>query len=230
MSDSRTILAIETSNPAAPHAGESATGPGVCLLRRDPQNTVVVLAHAPIAPKKRHDDALLPAIDSVCQDAGVSPGDLDLVAVSIGPGGYTTIRIAVTVTKTIAASTGCACVGVPTAEGIVHAAHITTPALVALAWKRGDVWVQPYDTGSPEGDGRVVELCDLKTAAHGRTLIAEDRLLEQVEHAGVHAPPIFSAHAIGEIGIGRPAVDPIALLPLYPREPEAVRKWNALRR
>ncbi len=225
MSESPLILAIETSNPNAPSGPDPLAGPGVCLLRHDE-----MLAHAALEPKDRHDDALLPAIDRACTQAGVVPRDIDRVGVSVGPGGYTTIRIAVTVAKSIAEAVGCGCVGVPTAAGVVRAAGIVGPSLVALAWKRDDVWVQAYEGERPVESGRIVKIAELPGLSAQRTLIAEDRLLEQFEHTGAHAAPIFIARAIAEITAAMTPVNPVDLLPLYPREPEAVRKWNALGR
>lgn len=219
-------LAIETSNPGTPHGPDASDhAPGVCLLRgSDTQG------HAPITPKQRHDDALLPAIDTVCRDAGVRPRDLTRVGVSVGPGGYTAIRIGVTVAKTIAEATGCACVPVPTALAIAHSVAPDDRALVALAWKREDVWVQAYDNAKPAGEGRIVPIAQLAAISEGRVLIAEDRLYAQIEHAEARRAPVFSARSVGLLARELDPVDPAHLLPLYPREPEAVRKWRAMRR
>ncbi|MEM1422365.1 MAG: tRNA (adenosine(37)-N6)-threonylcarbamoyltransferase complex dimerization subunit type 1 TsaB [Planctomycetota bacterium] len=222
------ILAIETSNPSAPMPASALTGPGVCLLGH-----TGVRAHAPLEPVDRHDDALLPAIDRACAAAGAggaARADLTRVGVSVGPGGYTSVRIAVSVAKSIAEALGIGCVGVPTAHALVRASAIDGRSLVALAWKRDDVWVQAFDGGREESPGRVVGLDDLPAVSDGRTLIAEHRLRERIDHVGAWADPVFSAEAVALLAREADAVDPSALLPLYPREPEAVRKWRAIRR
>lgn len=222
------ILAIETSNPAAPtpeSPPSRLTGPGVCVLGHDG-----AVFHAPLEPVDRHDDALLPAIDRACSEAGVAKSDLGRIGVSIGPGGYTSIRIAVSVAKSIGEALGIGCVGVPTAQALVRALSLDGPSVVALAWKREDVWVQGFEGLSPEGEGRVVRLDELSGLAQGRTLVAEARLREKIGYTGDHADPFFSAEAVALLALEGTPVDPGALLPLYPREPEAVRKWHALKR
>ena len=80
-------LAIETSNPSA---HENAAGVALVRLREgEPQ--IIGIEHLRTA--SRHDDALMPAIERLFDAANLAPQDLDRVAVSIGPGGYTSTRI-----------------------------------------------------------------------------------------------------------------------------------------
>lgn len=217
------ILAIETSNPGADVSENTPPHdtPGVCLARNG-----TVIAHAPLIARERHDDALLPAIDRVCTQAGVTPNDIDRVGVSIGPGGYTSIRIAVTVAKCIAEATGARCVPVPTALVVAHAsAPDAAKALVALAWKREDVWVQEFEHDAPAGDARLIPIDELGTWDETYTIVCEPRLFS----SPTSVAPVFSASCTARLARTIAAVDPIDLLPLYPREPEAVRKWAQLR-
>ena len=52
----------------------------------------VVLAHERREMRHGHAEALLPMIDRVMTTAGLAPAEIDIVAVSIGPGGFTGIR------------------------------------------------------------------------------------------------------------------------------------------
>lgn len=121
------ILAIETSNPAS--AADPARAAGVAIGRVHPDRDAggegercEVLALEWLTPPARAvgagattpptspggpaplnaDDTLLPAIERVMCDAGARPVDLDLVAVSIGPGGYTGVRVACSAGKMLA--------------------------------------------------------------------------------------------------------------------------------
>src|SRR5262245_58553079 len=98
-------LAIEISNPSA------AAGAGVALGRAGAGLQVLVVEA--LAPERRHDDDLVPSIDRVFRRAGCSPGEIGLVGVSIGPGGFTSLRIAIAAAKMICEATGSRCVGVP---------------------------------------------------------------------------------------------------------------------
>jgi tRNA threonylcarbamoyl adenosine modification protein YeaZ len=215
-------LAIETSNPAA-----AADAAGVALGIPGAEADV-----EPLSPASRHDDALMPAIDRLCRRNDVAPRDIARIAVSVGPGGYTSIRIAVTTAKTIARATGAACVPVPTASAVVHRlrGQIAGEATVALAWKRDDVWCQHFQDGAPTDDGGIRPLAAL--ANEPATVIAEPRLLQALRETG-HAPaivvhPVFDAASVLAVSSACDVVESAHLLPLYPRAPEAVRKWREL--
>ena len=216
------MLAIETSNPPA-------GGAGVCVARVT-GGEVEVLSAAPLEPRSRHDDALMPAIDTVVRGAGLRARDLDAVAVSLGPGGYTAVRVAVTAAQLIGESIGAVCLGVSTAHALARAAEARSVA-VALAWKRDTVWVQRFTDAAPDDEGGIVRLEELVGVVGERTLIAEDRLLDRLRgigHAFARAEALrFSAESVARCGTAIEPIDPARLLPIYPREPEAVRKWRA---
>lgn len=77
-----------------------------------------------------HARTLLPLIDEVLAGAGIPVADVDLLAVSIGPGSFTGLRIGLAVAKGLALATGVAVVGVPTLEAYA----------VALGARPGTVW------------------------------------------------------------------------------------------
>src|SRR5690606_19339754 len=62
--------------------------------------------------------ALAPAIDRALAAAGWEPRAIELVAVTIGPGSFTGLRVGVTTAKTWAYAVGCAVLGVDTLETV----------------------------------------------------------------------------------------------------------------
>lgn len=64
----------------------------------------------------RHGRDLVPELRNVAMTAGWKPADIQLVALSIGPGSYTGLRIGVACAKTIAFATGAQVVAVPTLD------------------------------------------------------------------------------------------------------------------
>ena len=94
-------LAIETSNPSslAP-AGLGASVLGVTLARwQSAAGGWLELRTEPIAsPNPQHDD-LAACIERCAAAASVVPRDLRIVAVSAGPGGFTSVRIAIVAAK-----------------------------------------------------------------------------------------------------------------------------------
>lgn len=233
------ILAIETSNPSA--SGTAGSGAGVCLGRFSCEGGgVTLLGMEAIRSEARHDDALMPSIARLMERCGVSPADLAMVAVSIGPGGYTSVRIGVTVAKMICEATGAWCVGVPTAEavfaGVAEEVRACERVTVCLAWKRESVWCARAEAGGRLGEGRIVGLDEVVQGGRGACLVAEERLAEMLRERGllrdgvrvVH--PVFSAAQVMALGVrmgmSGGCVDPAELAPMYPREPEAVTKWR----
>ena len=55
---------------------------------------------------------------AVLSEAGWRPRDVELVAVTIGPGSFTGLRIGVTTAKTFAYAVKCQAMGIDTLEGV----------------------------------------------------------------------------------------------------------------
>ncbi len=68
--------------------------------------------------KRRHSVKLLPAIETLLAECGRAPKDLDLIAVTKGPGSFTGLRIGVVTAKTMAYALHVPLVGVNTLDAI----------------------------------------------------------------------------------------------------------------
>lgn len=55
---------------------------------------------------RRHGRDLIPQIGSLLEAAGIRAKDLDAIAVGLGPGSYTGLRVGVTAAKTLAYAVG----------------------------------------------------------------------------------------------------------------------------
>ncbi len=219
------ILAIETSNPGA---GEASAG--IALARAGDPPEVIASARL----ERGGDEELLPAIARILASANAKPDELSRVGVSIGPGGFTGVRIAVAAAKMICEATGAVCVGVPTA--LVVARRVTSdghPFAVALASKRQTAHLTVFDSsGAARDDGAIHGATELERLGVAR-LIADQHLptafRDAVERLAIAIePPIFDPLACLELTAAGDPVDPIALAPFYPREPEAVMRWREL--
>jgi len=223
------ILAIETSNPSA-RTSPGPVRPGIAVGRLGPHG-IRLLARREIDPGHPHDDSLLPAIDAAFRSIAAPPAALARVAVSIGPGGYTAVRLAVTAAMMIAEATGAQCVPVPTASVVARrVTHGPLPFAVLLASKGDSAFATVFDADRPADAGRLVRPADI-AALRVRRLIADSFLPEAIRLAagGVPIePPVFDPAACLELAIDFDPVDPMALRPRYPREPEAVTRWREL--
>ena len=186
------------------------------------------------------EDALMPAIDEIVRSEGRSAREISAVVVSIGPGGFTGLRIAVTTAKLLSECLSIPIVAVPSALVAAAAASGAGPRMVALASKRDSVWLSMVE--GERGDVRLRGApCNVASSGSVpnfddvRMFLADAYVPEPFVAAARRAgiliePPSLRADACLEVGIcmlnrGETA-DCAALVPLYPREPEAVTLWR----
>ncbi len=219
------LLAVETSTLAG----------GVALLEGDRVRGEYVLDVT-----ATHSERLLPAIDRLMADAGWAPADLQGLAVAIGPGSFTGLRIGLSAVKGLALALGIPVAAVPTldamAAGLPFAALPVCPVLDA---RKGEVYACRYRW---EGDGmrREWEYLALPPEAlaarlDGPTVLIGDGAAAVRSPHARPAPPhrrLPSPAAVGVLGLARlragQHVDPAALVPLYLRPSEAELKRRAL--
>lgn len=219
-------LAIETSNPSGV-AANAPVRPGVALLRG-----AHVLRVEPITTDNPQHDDLMSAIDRACKAANVSPRDVKRIAVSIGPGGFTNVRIAVTCARMIAEATGAELVGVPTARVVALGTPCGVgPVAVALASKGDTAHVSVVSNGVLHA-GEIMDATKLATL-NVASVIADSYLPQPMRDiaAAKRWPviaPVFDPVACARAAEGVAPVEPARLMPIYPREPEAVTKWRAM--
>ncbi|HEY1799183.1 MAG TPA: tRNA (adenosine(37)-N6)-threonylcarbamoyltransferase complex dimerization subunit type 1 TsaB [Stellaceae bacterium] len=94
-----------------------------------------------------HAEALMPMVDDAMREAGLTAHELDAVAVSLGPGGFTGIRVGLAAAHGIALAANARLVGVSSFAAV--AALLEGQVLVALDSRRADLYVQLC---SPDGE------------------------------------------------------------------------------
>ena len=106
-------------------------------------NDTAVARQRPMAGS--HARTLLPLIDEVLAAAGVTLATVDLLAVSIGPGSFTGLRIGLAVVKGLALASGIPVVGVPTLEAYARALGPRSGAVwPVLDARKGEVYAAGY--------------------------------------------------------------------------------------
>jgi tRNA threonylcarbamoyladenosine biosynthesis protein TsaB len=100
-----------------------------------------------------HARMLLPLIDEVLAAAGLGLRDLDVLAVSIGPGSFTGLRIGLSVAKGLVLATGLPLVDVPTLTAYAHTVG-PRPGLVCPVFdaRKGEVYAAAFQwrDGEPQ--------------------------------------------------------------------------------
>ena len=99
-----------------------------------------VLKELSLARTQRSAQSLAPAMLALLEQVGWRPGDVQLVAVSRGPGSFTGLRIGVTTAKVFAYAVGAEILGVDTLEAIAAAApRDVTEVSAVIDAQRGQV-------------------------------------------------------------------------------------------
>jgi tRNA threonylcarbamoyladenosine biosynthesis protein TsaB len=94
------------------------TATGVCSVALCDDNSVISVLEAPAGMS--HSSRLTVIIQELLRAASVTPGQLDAVAVSKGPGSYTGLRIGVSVAKGIAYGAEIPLIGINTLTAMCH--------------------------------------------------------------------------------------------------------------
>ena len=115
---------------------------GAVVLRRDGETLEsVTLQQA----GRRHAQTLISEVDALLRRANLTAKQLQVVAVSIGPGSFTGLRVGVVFAKTLAYAVGCRLIAVDTFRAIAAASpRDVTEVFVVSDAQRGELFVGRY--------------------------------------------------------------------------------------
>ncbi len=107
-----------------------------------------VLSECAFAARADHGNRLTPSVDAMLCLADRTRGDIDLIAVSRGPGSFTGLRIGLAFAKGLARSLGVPLVGVPTLDVYAHQGRFWPgPVWALFPDRRETVYRAVYDQG-----------------------------------------------------------------------------------
>jgi tRNA threonylcarbamoyladenosine biosynthesis protein TsaB len=220
------LLALDTATPA------SVAG----VLRADGE-IFAACEEPPPGSRGNHAARLLPLAAQALERAGVTWDELERIAVGVGPGGFTGLRIGVATARALAQARGLPLVGVGSLEALAlgaaaapGAAPVTAAVLDA---RRGEVFAAAWAGGEPVLAPAALTPAALaaRLGALGRPVQAVGdgavRFREELARAGVAIPADgSSAHRMAAAPLCRlgAAGEPAGrdrLLPDYRREPDA---------
>lgn len=222
------IVAMDTATAATSVA--VTNGPRVHCARHDP------------APGERpgHATRLLGLVEEAMGAAGVGWGEVERLAVGVGPGSFTGLRIGIATARGLAQSRGLPLAGVSTLEALAAGAGARewrrdAPATIlsVLDARRGEAFAAAYRDGAeivapaaltPEVLARAAAQLPAGSLAVGDGAI---RFREHLEAVGIQVPDDgdgrhrVSARWHCRLAEGRPAGSWEAVLPDYLRLPDA---------
>lgn len=98
------------------------------------------------APMDRgHAETLVPMIETVLREAALTPAALDLLAVTVGPGSFTGLRIGLAAARGLALARKLSAIGVASFDAVKVDNAAETPLFIALESKRAELFIQRRD-------------------------------------------------------------------------------------
>ncbi len=225
------LLGIDTSTAAS----------AACVLRGDGEVFEVAPDPTALTARPAHARELMPAVAEVMERAGLGYTNLEAIAVGVGPGTFTGLRIGIATARALASANGLQVRPVSSlaalAAGIeaeAGGAHDCPSLLAVIDAKRGEVFAAEYVPAAGRRWGplalRPEDLAERVRTESPGPLAAGDgsvRFRRVLEAAGISVMPDDSrAHVVRALHVCRlaaavPGVAPQAVLPDYLRAPDA---------
>jgi tRNA threonylcarbamoyladenosine biosynthesis protein TsaB len=198
------ILSFDTSTPA------------VTVALHD---GVQVLAERTVIDARRTAELLAPGIAAALADAGRSASELTQIAVGVGPGPFTGLRVGLVTARALSDVLAIPVVGVCSLDILAADISSSTPFLVATDARRREVYWAAYDSAGRRIEGPFVgKAADIERPddAYGAGAVLYKEFFGSV--SGPELPR--AATLAGLVATGR--ADLLPPDPLYLRRPDAV--------
>jgi tRNA threonylcarbamoyladenosine biosynthesis protein TsaB len=229
---------------------DTATAVTTAAVLRTDGSAVEAHDEPPTESRGRHASLLLGLVERVLRDGGVAWEEVSRLAVGVGPGGFTGLRIGIATARALAQARGLEVVPVSSLEalaaGALAAPHRSAaaepasgaapagPVAAVIDARRGEVFAAIFaPDGSPLFAPAALApeaLAERLAALPATPLAVGDgavRFAQELASAGAVVPPAdtpvhrLDAVQICRLGQVREPVDRDALLPTYLREPDA---------
>ena len=160
-------------------------------------------------------EALIPLIQELFNESKEKIENLDAIAVAVGPGSFTGVRIGLACAKAFGLALNIPIFGVTNLEA--EAYGISTPVTVVLDSKRGDYFVQHFDKGKATDEAHIESTDELKKTLPFTAVGDAATELANTIGCQVIQPREPIAVAVAKIALSRQN-NPLPAQPLYLRQ------------
>ncbi|MEV6410310.1 tRNA (adenosine(37)-N6)-threonylcarbamoyltransferase complex dimerization subunit type 1 TsaB [Kribbella sp. NPDC051718] len=208
------LLAFDTSSAA------------VTVALADPV-TGATVASSSAVDGLRHGELLAPAIAEVLAGAGCSVRELTRIAVGVGPGPFTGLRVGLVTARTMGEVLGIEVAGVCSLDVLARQSSLQLPVAVATDARRKEIYWALYDGPAADGSRRRLEgpavdkpaevahvLAGLPVIGRGAVLYGEALGLERVDVIEYPSAEVLA------LGVATGTLPTVAPDPLYLRRPD----------
>lgn len=203
-----------------------------------------LIAEWTVQKRLTHSEQLIPHLDMMMNEAGVSKKEVNAIAVSIGPGSFTGLRIGLATAKMASYIWKVPVIGVDTLEALAYNMKGANAFILPLVdAQKGNVYTALYAAYAefwkelPESVLSIDDAID-GAIAHGGPIVAVGECVDKYEkkllEKGIElAPPhnrLTRAGSVAVVGLEKltkgEVDDPLKLLPNYIRRSEAEVLWE----
>jgi tRNA threonylcarbamoyladenosine biosynthesis protein TsaB len=228
----RAMVAIETATETVGVAVRTPAG---------------VQAELTLTGRRRHVETLTPALEHLLAQVDLVPADVGVVAVDIGPGLFTGLRVGIAAAKGLAQSLGIGVVGATSLDILTAgaaAAGLRGLVLACVDARRGEVFAAVHEVGLPGAHparrlaaglfapedlaaalgafaGAPVHAVGDGALRYAGALGAVPGVDAAIPGLGFPPPAALLHLAQVRLATGEPPVEPGAVVPLYMREADA---------
>lgn len=206
----------------------------------------IVLAQTVINNKLTHSVTLMPIVEDIIKNSGIAVSDIDLFAVSAGPGSFTGLRIGISAVKGMAFANNKPCAEVSTTESMAYNLAATDCIVCGAIDARCN---QVFDALFKVEKGKVTRLTEegCHKAEELATMLSEyknedivlvgdgaELILCECQKSELTNVRLAPSHLRYQTGAGvclaaleKPQIKPEALMPMYLKLPQAQRELMA---
>lgn len=217
------VLGLDTSTPAVTvavaHLAEGTVS--------DDESIRVLAEHTEVTAN-RHGERLGPLIEQALREAGCKPGDLDSIAVGLGPGPFTGLRVGVVTAAAMGDALEIPVYGECSLDALVRwptpldgrTAAVTDARRRQVYWAAyDDMRRTDLDVAAPADVAQKLRELGVQTIV-GAGAAAYPEFFGEADHDGQYPAAAGIVALVASRALGRESTD--TLSPLYLRRPDAV--------